>query len=163
MIHYVKHDATEPIKYPCCIVHGCNCIGAWGAGFVIPLGNKYPEAKRRFKLVHRLKGDKPGVSDLTGITPSLCICNLYSQRTIGQGAILYDALEEGLKNLKEQIPSDWTIQMPRIGCGLAGGRWERVEEIINRVLPDREIYVCDLPSRPFVRDGVAKNYVRTFC
>jgi len=39
--------------------------------------------------------------------------------------------------------------MPRIGCGLAGGDWSRVEEIINEVLIEAgvEVYVYDLPSK----------------
>jgi hypothetical protein len=35
-----------------------------------------------------------------------------------------------------------TIHMPRIGCGLAGGTWDKVEEVIESCkLPD--VYVYD--------------------
>ena len=36
--------------------------------------------------------------------------------------------------------------MPRIGCGLAGGDWNKVEKIINETLIDKgiEVYVYDL-------------------
>ena len=35
--------------------------------------------------------------------------------------------------------------MPRIDCGLAGGRWDRIEPIIERTLckNDIEVFVCD--------------------
>jgi hypothetical protein len=32
-----------------------------------------------------------------------------------------------------------TVHMPRIGCGLAGGRWERIEPLIIASLCDRDI------------------------
>ncbi|MDR6488204.1 O-acetyl-ADP-ribose deacetylase (regulator of RNase III) [Chryseobacterium vietnamense] len=37
------------------------------------------------------------------------------------------------------------IHMPRIGCGLAGGKWEEIEPIIERALlkKDVEVYVYD--------------------
>jgi hypothetical protein len=42
-----------------------------------------------------------------------------------------------------------TIHMPRIGCGLAGGRWDEVELIINEVCTV-DVYVYDLkPTNGF--------------
>jgi O-acetyl-ADP-ribose deacetylase (regulator of RNase III) len=40
-----------------------------------------------------------------------------------------------------------TVHMPRIGCGLAGGDWERVETIIQNTLGVAEVpaVVYDLP------------------
>ena len=34
--------------------------------------------------------------------------------------------------------------MPRIGCGLAGGKWAVVEPIIQRALEDIPVFVYDL-------------------
>lgn len=34
-----------------------------------------------------------------------------------------------------------SIHMPRIGCGLAGGKWEVIEQIIKEELIDKEIAV----------------------
>ena len=51
-IKYVIGDATQPeliqnkINMIC---HCCNTIGAWGAGFVVSLGNKYPIAKLKYQ------------------------------------------------------------------------------------------------------------------
>lgn len=38
------------------------------------------------------------------------------------------------------------VQMPRIGCGLAGGTWDKIEAIINETLLEKniEVFVCDL-------------------
>lgn len=34
--------------------------------------------------------------------------------------------------------------MPRIGCGLAGGTWARVEEVISKTLEGIPVTVYDL-------------------
>ena len=38
-----------------------------------------------------------------------------------------------------------SVHMPRIGCGLAGGKWEQIEIIIKEVFEDTdiEIFVYD--------------------
>jgi hypothetical protein len=38
-----------------------------------------------------------------------------------------------------------TVHMPRIGCGLAGGKWEAVEPLIRVAIPGTEVFVYDLP------------------
>lgn len=51
-IHYIIGDATLPIETEAenrLIVHCCNTLGAWGAGFVVPLGRRYPLAKEGYK------------------------------------------------------------------------------------------------------------------
>ena len=32
-----------------------------------------------------------------------------------------------------------SVHMPRIGCGLAGGKWERIEPLIERTLLARAV------------------------
>jgi hypothetical protein len=47
-----------------------------------------------------------------------------------------------------------TIHMPRIGCGLAGGKWESVEPLIRIAIPTIEVFVYDLsPIVESKRDG----------
>jgi len=56
-----------------------------------------------------------------------------------------DALLECLKQLgfhAHQLSA--SIHMPRIGCGLAGGKWEKVEPLIRETLPGTQIFVYDL-------------------
>ncbi|EOD0827538.1 hypothetical protein ACTNRG_002353 [Listeria monocytogenes] len=51
-------------------------------------------------------------------------------------------LEKLSEIAKEQQAS---IHMPRIGCGLAGGKWEIIEPIIRKTLiaNDIEVYIYD--------------------
>ena len=51
-IHYIIGDTTLPIETEAenrLIVHCCNTLGAWGAGFVVSLGERYPSAKEEYK------------------------------------------------------------------------------------------------------------------
>jgi hypothetical protein len=49
-------------------------------------------------------------------------------------AIRYDALALCRRRLACRIDPDTVVHMPRIGCGLAGGRWDQVEPLIDQHL-----------------------------
>ena len=50
MITYLKGDATRPmVQGPKIIVHVCNDIGAWGAGFLMALSQMWPEPKAAYR------------------------------------------------------------------------------------------------------------------
>ncbi len=52
MINYVKGDATSPIGDGVkLIVHVCNDIGAWGAGFVLALSKKWITPEKQYKRI----------------------------------------------------------------------------------------------------------------
>lgn len=60
-----------------------------------------------------------------------------------------NALETCLDKLAESaLQRGASVHMPRIGCGLTGGRWEEVEPIIQRTLIRRDVPVTvyDLPD-----------------
>lgn len=49
-------------------------------------------------------------------------------------------------NSLTRLPSqDITVHMPRIACGLAGQKWEKIEPLINKHLEN--VYVYDLPKK----------------
>jgi O-acetyl-ADP-ribose deacetylase (regulator of RNase III) len=57
----------------------------------------------------------------------------------------YGALDECLLELDyEATVRAASVHMPRIGCGLAGGSWERVEPLIQKNLGYKDVYVYDL-------------------
>jgi O-acetyl-ADP-ribose deacetylase (regulator of RNase III) len=54
-------------------------------------------------------------------------------------------LEECLRDV-ERFARDFdhaSVHMPRIGCGLAGGKWSEVEPILERVFVATEVYIYD--------------------
>ena len=62
----------------------------------------------------------------------------------GNPPIKYGAVRIALNEVnKMAFQTDSTIHMPRIGCGLAGGEWNKIEQIIKDVM-SVDIYVYDL-------------------
>jgi len=153
-IQYVKGDATNPIySKNRFIVHVCNDIGLWGKGFVLAVSKKWPEPEAAY---HSLAAS--GLPMLLGeiqtvpVQPSLWVINLIAQRGVRSVSnpkpIKYWALEKALKELAADyaISMDASIHMPRIGCGLGGGRWSEIEPIINETLIKQglDVVVYDL-------------------
>jgi len=169
-IHYIIGDATLPIETEAenrLIVHCCNSLGAWGAGFVVPLGKRYPSAKEEYKKFIEENKDKSILGEVNEVPVGE---HLYVENLIGQSFLYkkpngeipcnYIAIETGFLNIitkwfsyNSTIHKDnqnFSIHMPRIGCGLAGGDWQTIEEIIYRTfidIADVDVYVYDLKEQ----------------
>ena len=148
-IHYVTGDATAPIGDGNKIVaYVCNDVGAWGAGFVLAVSKRWPEPKADYlKSAHSLK---LGEGSFIKVEPGVWVANMIAQRGIrtldGVPPIRYDALRLCLGKLDLKARKlQATIHMPRIGCGLAGGKWSSVEPLIREALLNTEVFVYDLP------------------
>ncbi|KYF63070.1 hypothetical protein BE11_32400 [Sorangium cellulosum] len=81
----------------------------------------------------------------------LSVANMIAQHGVRpQGdvpPIRVDALAQCLGSLAEHAQGvSASIHMPRIGCGLAGGKWPEVEAIIQRTLcaAGLSVHVYDL-------------------
>lgn len=156
-IAYVVGDATAPkADGPKIIVHVCNDIGGWGRGFVIAISQRWPEPEQSYRAWHRGETLQPfalGQVQFVQVASDIWIANLIGQRDIrshgGVPPIRYDALRQGLRCVASEAQRlAATVHMPRIGCGLAGGRWEEVGVIIEQELASYGVAVTvyDLPS-----------------
>ena len=154
MIHYLKADATVPqAEGNIVIVHICNDIGAWGKGFVLALSKRWKYPEKQYKQWYK-EGEKFALGEVqfVSVEEKIWVANLIGQHNIyrdenGDPPIRYEAVKRGL-----QIIADFAyeinakVQMPRIGCGLAGGSWDRIEKLIRQTLLRKniEVFVCDL-------------------
>lgn len=147
-IKYIIGDTTQPIgEGPKLIVHVCNDVGAWGRGFVLALSNRWPVAEQRYRAWHAGKEGRPfglGEIQILQVANTLWVANLIGQRDIrtvgGIPPVRYEAIREGLRKVAlaaERLGA--SVHMPRIGCGLAGGKWEVVAKIIEEELVARGI------------------------
>lgn len=164
-IRYVVGDATDPVGAgPKVIAHVANDRGAWGAGFSGAISRRWsaPEQDYRAWYVHgrRYGARSPfalGKSWFTPVGGDLHVVSMVAQHGTRSAKnptpIRYDALAQCLAWVgrevllfAEQQPS---VHMPRIGCGLAGGTWDRVEPLIVEYLCDRgvPVTVYDMPGR----------------
>lgn len=157
-IRYVTGDATDPERTGLdVIVHVCNNVGGWGAGFVLALSARWPEPEDAYRrwAYEQARYHKPfelGEIDYVDVGTGLTVANLIGQdgvRTVdGVPPVRYDAIRQGLTTLALDCKQyGAAVHMPRIGCGLAGGDWSTVAEIINRTLIQAQVPVTvyDLP------------------
>jgi O-acetyl-ADP-ribose deacetylase (regulator of RNase III) len=132
---YLIGDATEPIKTPAIIMHCCNDIGAWGAGFVLALSKKWKEPEREYYNWFRRRDLNLGEVDFVSVEEDISVANIIGQHGIGyesgRSPIRYDALRTGIHEVfKYALREKMTVHAPKLGAGLAGGDWRVIEYII---------------------------------
>ena len=151
-IHYLTGDATHPVGDGNKIIaHVCNDVGKWGKGFVLAISKRWREPRDEFMLQHSRRALMLGRVQLVRVEKRVFVANMVAQHDIvardGVPPIRYDALLECLKQLGfEAHQRQASIHLPRIGCGLAGGKWETVEKLITDTLPGTDVFVYDLPQ-----------------
>ncbi|MEW2134380.1 macro domain-containing protein [Streptomyces sp. NPDC005435] len=151
-IAYVRGDATEPCADGTRVIaHVCNDAGGWGRGFVAALSGRWPEPEASYRVWYRDRAGNDfglGAVRLVPVAPDLWVANMIGQhgmRRPGRTApapVRYDAIDTALDRLAGQvIQRGASVHMPRIGCGLAGGSWPRVEPLITERLVRRGVAV----------------------
>ncbi|MFI5814432.1 macro domain-containing protein [Streptomyces sp. RPA4-2] len=149
-ITYVRGDATVPsVKGVKLIAHVCNDIGGWGKGFVLALSRRWPEPEKAYRAWHRGRAHNDfglGAAQFVQVERHVWVANLIGQRGIRTGSkgvpVRYEAIDAALGRLADQaVALEASVHMPRIGCGLAGGTWSRVEPLITQRLVQRGIAV----------------------
>ena len=155
-IIYTVGDATKPEGAGSKIIaHICNDIGAWGRGFVLALSKLSPAPERAFREWYRGRERNDfalGAVQFVFVSPDIKVANMIGQHDIrksqGVPPIRYDAVETALKTVGEKAQTEnATVHLPRIGCGLAGGKWSEIEPLIERQIcaSGVPVFVYDLP------------------
>lgn len=130
------------------IVHGCNCFCAMGAGVALQVIKMYPDAYYEVDAKTK-QGDKEKLGTYSKWVgkhffkdKEITIVNAYTQYTANPWVkpLDYEALEKVMIKINQDF-KDKTIAMPKIGAGLAGGDWEKISEIINKVFGEKEILI----------------------
>lgn len=153
MISYAKGDLIKNVTSGV-IMHQTNCHGVMGAGFALQLKHTYPINYQHYTRYcaackddpRRLLGEALIVKE-----GDVTIINAFGQvGTGGRKPTSYDALDDifyKLYHSEVNINQSWNdhIHLPLLGCGLGGGVWIVVEEIILSHLPvNKEITVWTL-------------------
>ncbi|WP_235004706.1 macro domain-containing protein [Listeria monocytogenes] len=145
----LKEDILQ-VQYPDDLLLDVGFYGKQYKIFVIKNLN-WKEPEKAYRKWYKDKNDfKLGEVQLIPVTDYISICNMIGQKgtkTGSKGApIRYEAVESCLEKLSEIAKEQQaSIHMPRIGCGLAGGKWEIIEPIIRKTLiaNDIEVYIYD--------------------
>lgn len=133
------------------ICHQVNCRGVMGTGIAKEIRNKYPKVYERFQDRYKNGNARLGEIDAVCVFsssfedelyPIYVVVNFYSQYDYlprGVNHTDYNAFRKCIKNLKSYIRKvtingDMPVRIgfpDHIGCGLAGGDWGIVKNIIK--------------------------------
>lgn len=148
MITYLKGDATK-FETNTVVAHICNNVGVWGGGFVIEVTRKLSLAPER---IFRTAPESTTLGHLQLVALGDKDDNFWVANMIAQNGVFYhgdkvnyEALDKCLKNLaKFCIKKGCSVQMPRIGCGLAGSKWSKILPYIEKHFTNVNVTVFDL-------------------
>jgi O-acetyl-ADP-ribose deacetylase (regulator of RNase III) len=149
-VTYIKGDATCPqAKGKKLICHICNDLGGWGKGFVLAISRRWKEPEEQYRGWYAARKSNDfglGAVQFVQVDRYIWVANMVAQRGMKRGSsgppIRYEALAECLQKLAGKATElQASIHMPRIGCGLAGGDWSRVEPLIDENLCEQGLSV----------------------
>jgi len=165
MIKYLKGDATAPVLDKALIAHVCNNWGGWGAGFVLAISKRWSEPEKAYRdwykgivdnIAQERDKDKFALGNVQFVLvfdKGIWVANMIAQDGFKKAGdpkdkvyLDYDALNMTLCEVcKFARKKGLTLHMPRIGCGLAGGRWDLIEPLLETHSDDNkvDVYVYD--------------------
>ncbi|UTL74784.1 Appr-1-p processing protein [Bacillus halotolerans] len=147
-------DATEDI-----IVQQVNCKGVMGAGLAKAILNKYSNVKKEYQSFRKFnlnKGltdkDLLGLVNYVRVSDGKVIANVFGQVNIKKNRFdktVYtktEALTRGLTEVKELSKQlNKSVAIPYgMGCGLAGGDWDIISELIDSIFSDYNVTIYKL-------------------
>jgi O-acetyl-ADP-ribose deacetylase (regulator of RNase III) len=147
MIHYIDGDLIELAKQGTfdVIVHGCNCQNVMGAGIALQIAQTWPQAVRADVMCNSMLGKYSEC-----VVGNLTIINAYTQMYPGVAQYGVDsnmhrllAIHKVFSQLDKTLKKDAMIGIPKIGAGLAGGKWETIEKVINCAITKHDIIVVN--------------------
>jgi O-acetyl-ADP-ribose deacetylase (regulator of RNase III) len=132
-VSYVDGDVLQPQRLSkdnwCVIAQVVNNVGAFGAGLAAQTAKQFPEVKKRYRNWTGSSTFKMGANEYV-IFPEqkLCFALMLCQDGLpgrdNPTPLRYPALQQCLKKLglhAEEMVAE--VHMPKIGCGIARGRW----------------------------------------
>jgi hypothetical protein len=155
-LSYKIGDATIPITSGHkLIIHCCNDVGAWGAGFVLALSKRWKKPEESYRRWYRSQINfKLGEVQEVRVQSDISVINMIGQKGVGYDEdgnppIRYEAIEKCLTKVAEIAKDNGSgVVAPRFGSALSGGSWDKIEELVIKTLIDKGINVTiyDLPE-----------------
>ena len=116
------------------ICHQVNCQGRMGSGVAKIVRSRFPEAFEKYKKVCSEGKARLGLTQYV-VSKGKVIVNMFAQERYGYDGgryTSYKAFAMCLEDIHRSVPKDSTIAMPyKIGCGLGGGNWDIIYEMIE--------------------------------
>lgn len=131
-MNIINGDLLEVKKGLIC--HQVNCQRKMGKGLALAIRNKYPIVYKEYTGLEKMY---LGLCQPVKINDDLYVANLFAQHNYGTGLKTnYDALTACLREAICLVKYHKleSINIPyNLGCGLAGGDWSIVSNIISKL------------------------------
>jgi O-acetyl-ADP-ribose deacetylase (regulator of RNase III) len=135
------------------IAHGCNCFCAQKSGIARQMVAAFhTDDIRTYKLerqglmgdVNKLGQIEAGLHSVNFYSKEIDVVNCYTQFLMGTDKpyVDYEALTLCMRKLNHYYKGK-RIGLPQIGCGLAGGKWSIVKDIIEKELIDCRVTIVE--------------------
>ena len=150
LLTHTSGDATQPRGNDNrLIIHCCNNIGGWGAGFVLAISRHWLAPESEYHAWHNTaKGNLPmGDIQIVPVEQNLAVCNMIGQwgtspDSKGRPPIRYRAIRKCLKKVcKYCLQNNVSVHAPKFGSDLAGGDWNKIESLIIKELCNKGVKV----------------------
>lgn len=123
------------------VCHQVNCRAVMGAGLALQIKKAYPGVYKNYQeKCRQIAAGHGGLGDVQFCSviadAGYIVANVFGQDGYGRDKqhTDYDALRKAFKTIAEWF-SEYTIRIPYLmGCGLGGGEWSVVSEIIEETL-----------------------------
>ena len=156
MVSYHKGDLLQSNCDVIC--HQTNCMGAMGAGIARTIRARYPETYTALRERFLCDRAKLGKVDIIPVRredgKELFVVNMYAQKKYMPRGVChtnYDAFKQCAEDVKAFCSAHFgehcKIGFPyKVGCGLAGGDWEIVKNILETVFagPEYDVEIWEL-------------------
>ena len=148
------------------VCHGANCFCTMGAGIALPFKEKLKADRINYEKpayrgdfnklgnigyinlsLYKEYGTNNNIAAVMGECPEMVIKNIvvvnaYTQYDLGKN-LDYEALTLCMKKINHEFKGKH-IGLPWIGCGIAGGDKDKVEQILRQELKECNVTICEL-------------------
>lgn len=127
------------------ICHQVNCQGVMGSGVAKQIKDKWPDVYTRYKeMCSAIQPEALlGFAQIIGVGQNQYVCNLFGQLNYGRSHTAYTdvfRLRDACRLVINHAQPGATFAMPyRIGCGLGGGDWCEVLDMLTDVFKDHDL------------------------
>lgn len=127
------------------IAHGVNCRGVMGSGVARLIKEQYPKAYYAYMDKADWEGWRTGEMQVVLAPNGKWIANCATQDAYLPRGVChadYDGIRDAMETLKSFAKAKGlSIAMPKIGAGLAGGDWNKIQAILAEVFNDYNVTV----------------------
>lgn len=123
------------------IAHGVNARGKFASGIAGEIARRYPRVRDAYLFKHARSGWRLGDTQFVAafhdsVFPLIAnVCTQVDYGYNGQLYVDYDAIKTGVTEVVKYAAGfdGWSVAMPKLGAGLGGADWGKVESIIRDI------------------------------